>query len=151
LRLIQTRYFDDIISTILRSIFELKLAYYRNLYKNRIKMAKMNSPWKTNQRKYVLKRVSSLLTEIRLITICDDIYTTFSIQALSALYDHRKSKKNWKLSRKTLLQLLRGSLSFSKFVFEIYLTSYKHVYEIRFFGFTKNVNVNLKLSFKNFV
>ena len=37
-------------------------------------MTKMNSPWKTDQKKYVSKRVPLLLTEIRLI-INDDIYT----------------------------------------------------------------------------
>jgi hypothetical protein len=36
----------------------------------------MNSPWKTDQKKYDLKRVSPLLTKIRLIIIiCDDIHT----------------------------------------------------------------------------
>ena len=39
-------------------------------------MAKMNSPCNTDRKKCVLKRVSSSLTEIRLIIICDDIYTT---------------------------------------------------------------------------
>ena len=38
-------------------------------------MQKNKFSLKTDQKKYVLKCVYSLLTEIKLIMICDDIYT----------------------------------------------------------------------------
>jgi hypothetical protein len=40
----------------------------------------MNSPWKTNQEKYILKQISSLLREIKLFIICYEINTLLWVE-----------------------------------------------------------------------
>jgi hypothetical protein len=92
----------------------------------------MNSLWKTNQEKYVLKQISSLLREIRLLIICYIINPLLLVERRypPPLLLRENKIKNWKFS-----YLLRKMFSYSKVIsfFEIYLTSYSNVYENRFY------------------